>query len=113
MSSGDTDSDYIGGEGSSDPDNYSLNYAKAVGQELMVGGDLKIKTFVIGFSAVKSGYIKSKEIAFKCKWTRTKAEDVYFEAGSEAELGIIFDTIREAILTEYWHIYGPYGKPND
>ena len=113
MSSGDTDSDYIGGEGSSDPDNYSLNYAKAVGQNLMVGGDLKIKTFVIGFSAVKSDISKAKEIALSANGPGTKAEDVYFEAGSEAELGIIFDTIREAILTEYWHIYGPYGKPND
>lgn len=104
---------YIGGTGSSDPYYYSLNYAKAVGKNLMVGGDLKIKTFVIGFSAVKLDISKAKEIALSANGPGTKAEDVYFEAGSEAELGIIFDTIREAILTEYWHIYGPYGKPND
>ena len=79
----------------------------------MLGGDLKIKTCVIGFSAVPSDISKAKEIALSANRPGTKAEDVYFEAGSEAELGIIFDTIREAILTEYWHIYGPYGKPND
>ena len=109
----DGDAQSLGGTGSSDPDNYSLNYAKAVGQNLMVGGDLKIKTFVIGFSAVPSDISKAKEIALSANVSGTEAKDVYFEAGSEAELGIIFDTIREAILTEYWHIYGPYGKPND
>ena len=113
MNDGNVDEDYIGGKGSSDPDNYSLNYAKAVGQNLMVGGDLKIKTFVIGFSAVKSDISKAKEIALSANGSGTEVEDVYFEAGSEAELGIIFDAIREAILTEYWHIYGPYGKPSN
>lgn len=111
MTDGDTSSDYIGGEGNSDPKSYSLNYAKAVGQNLLVGGDLKTKTFVIGFSAVKTDIDKAKEIALSANKAGTKAEDVYFEAGSEEELGIVFDSIKEAILTEYWHIYGPYGKP--
>ena len=65
------------------------------------------------FSAKMITAQKAKEIALSVNGPGTKAEDVYFKAGSEAELGIIFDTIREAILTEYWHIYGPYGKPND
>ncbi len=110
LTDGDVTEDDIGGEGNSDPYSYSLNYAKTLGA-LISSNKAISKTFVIGFSAVKSDIDKAKEIALSANKAGTKVEEVYFEAGSEEELGIAFDSIKEAMLTEYWHIYGPYGKP--
>ena len=87
-----------------------LNYAKVVGEMMANDNALKIKTFVIGFSSDPKN---AKTIAKSANVLGTNEKDIYFDAKDSKGLEIAFDTIREAILTEYWHIYGPYGKPND
>lgn len=103
-----------GGTGSSDPYSNSLNYTKIVGERLLrMDTDMNIRTFVIGFSGVSSEINKAKTIAANCNPVGADIDTLYFEASSEESLGIAFDAIKEAMLSEYWHIYGPYGKPEE
>lgn len=105
---------WVSGPGNDDDNGKNcLNYATYMGSIIAGDTSKNIKTFVIGFSGVNSEITKAETIATSANKAGTKVEDVYFEAGSGEELGIAFDAIKEAILTEYWHIYGPYGKPAD
>lgn len=103
-----------GGTGSSDPYSNSLNYTKVVGERLLrADAGLNIRTFVIGFSGVSADIDKAITIAANCNPAGTDKKEIYFEADSEESLGIAFDAIKESMLSEYWHIYGPYGKPEE
>lgn len=105
---------YRGGTGSGDPKDNCINYTKTVGEKLLrADTGLKVKTFVIGFSGVSDEIIKAKTIASNCNPTGTNIDDIYFYANDEQSLGIAFDAIKESILLELWHIYGPYGKPEE
>lgn len=118
-----TDSETIdnqGGTGSDDPKGNCLNYTKVVSDKLTVNDStLGIKTFVIGFTGDKDDIKKAKSIACYCNGlnpntaTADQLKSIYFEATSGDSLGIAFNAIQESILTEYWHIYGPSGNPND
>jgi len=106
--------DERGGTGSSDPYNNSLDYTKVVGERLLrADTGMGIRTFVIGFSGVASDITKARTIAEYCNPVGTDINTIYFEADSEESLGIAFDAIKESMLSEYWHIYGPYGKPEE
>lgn len=108
----DSNIDDRGGTGSSDPYNNSLNYTQTVGERLLrTDTGLNIRTFVIGFSGVSSEITKAKTIASNCNPVGTDINKLYFEANSEESLGIALDAIKESMLSEYWHIYGPYGNP--
>ncbi len=108
------DIDDRGGTGSSDPYNNSLNYTKVIGEKLLRSdSSLNIRTFVIGFSGVPENVSKARTIAANCNPVGTDINDIYFAAESEEKLGIAFDAIKEAMLSEYWHIYGPYGNPEE
>jgi Mg-chelatase subunit ChlD len=103
-----------GGTGSSDPCSNSLNYTKTVGERLLrADTELNIRTFVIGFSGVTTDIDKAVTIASNCNTVGTDTSLIYFAADSETALGIAFDTIKESMLSEYWHIYGPYGRPEE
>ena len=109
---------YQGGTGSSDPMGNCLDYTRVVSNSLLVADStLDTKTFVIGFSGDSTDITKAKSIACYCNGldpntaTAEEKSKVYFEANSAESLGIAFNSIQEAILTEYWHIYGPDGKP--
>ena len=47
-------------------ENYSFQYAKFIGENYIVGKDLDMNTFVIGFSAVSSEIDKAQSIAGYC-----------------------------------------------
>ena len=103
-----------GGTGSSDPYSNSLNYTKTVGERLLrADTSLNIRTFVIGFSAVLTDISKAETIAVNCNPVGTDIDEIRFLADSEESLGIAFDAIKESMLSEYWHIYGPYGNPEE
>lgn len=104
---------YLGGPGSDDPKDNCLNYTKTMGDIIKADRSLKAKTFVIGFSGVPEEVTRAKTIAANCNTASTSIDEVYFYAGSEESLGIAFDAIKESILLEVWHIYGPYGKPEE
>lgn len=103
-----------GGTGSSDPYSNSINYTKTVGERLLrADTGLNIRTFVIGFSGVPGDISKAETIAANCNPIGSDINKLYFEADSEESLGIAFDAIKESMLSEYWHIYGPYGNPEE
>ena len=90
-------------------ENDSLKYAEFIGKDYIVGKDLDMNTFVIGFSAVSSEIDKSKSIAGYCNDpSNPKRNGKYYEASSDVQLEEVFDEIGETILKEMWHIYGPY-----
>lgn len=71
--------------------------------------NLDIKTFVIGFSAVATEIDRAYLIADYC--TSESDPDrvgTYLSAGSSVELEEVFTTITDTILSQTWHIYGPY-----
>ena len=89
--------------------NYSFQYAKFIGENYIVGKDLDMNTFVIGFSAVSSEIDKAQSIAGYCNDpSNPKSNGKYYEASSDVQLEAVFDEIGETILKEMWHIYGPY-----
>lgn len=102
---------YIGGVGYDTDDNvnYSMKYIKELGDDLIVGGALDIKSYVIGFSGVPSNISRGELIAQYCNSTTNPARTgTYYPATSEESLGIVYQTITDNILKETWHIYGPY-----
>ena len=78
----------------------SMGYSEYIGQNLVVGGDLEIKSHVIGFS---NDATNAQTIA-----NYINAE--YHSANSDVELEAVFDEIGGTILKEMWHIYGPYAE---
>ncbi|MGI6751739.1 MAG: VWA domain-containing protein [Anaerovoracaceae bacterium] len=103
-----------GGSGSTDRYDTCIDYTKYIGDELLIKDTgLKPKTFVIGFSGVPSEVSRAKIIAKNCNPAGTNLNEIYFDATDETSLGIAFDAIKETILLELWHIYGPYGKPEN
>jgi len=88
----------------------SVNYVNYIGQNLVVGKAIDIKTFVIGFSNVPTEINRAENIAeHACtSVTNPVRYGTYYEAGSEVELEDAFTDITQTILQETWHIYGPY-----
>lgn len=87
-----------------------MDYVKLIGQNLVVGKSIDIRTFVIGFSAVSSDINRAIDIAQTACTSSSNAmrRGTYYEAGSDIELENVFKTITSTILQETWHIYGPY-----
>lgn len=87
-----------------------MNYVNTIGQSLVAGGSIDIRTFVIGFSAVPANITRAKDIALTACTSTSNAmrRGTYYEAGSDIELENAFKTITSTILQETWHIYGPY-----
>ncbi len=105
-------SNYVFGTGGEADENVnkSVGYVYKVGQDLVVGRSLDIRTFVIGFTAVPGGVTRAREMA-EVACTSTVYESrkgTYYAAGSDIELESVFEEITTSILKETWHIYGPY-----
>lgn len=109
---GDGNCVHVNGTGQENEPNLTncMNYVNTIGQNLVVGGDINIRTFVIGFSAVPSSISRAEDIAHEACTSMTNAmrRGTYYEAGSDIELENAFKTITSTILQETWHIYGPY-----
>ena len=103
---------YLMGSGQQEEPNLtnSMNYVQYIGQNLVVGRSLDIRTFVIGFTAVTSEISRAKSIAeTACTLTSNpNRKGTYYEATSAIELENVFKEITTIILRETWHIYGPY-----
>ncbi len=103
---------YLWGSGYSDSSNISnaMNYVDYVGQNVVVGMDVDISTFVIGFTAVADEITRAEDIATdSCTHdTNTARTGTYYRADSAVELERVFGEITNTILQETWHIYGPY-----
>lgn len=103
---------YLWGSGYSQSNNISnsMNYVDYVGQNVVVGMDIDISTFVIGFTAVPSEITRAEDIATdSCTHDTNEArKGKYFEADSAVKLESVFSEITNTILQETWHIYGPY-----
>lgn len=103
---------YLSGTGGETTTNIDqcMTYVNTIGQELIVGPTLEIKTFVIGFSAVSANITNAREIAEVCctKSGSTTQTGTYYEASSDIALENVFNSITTTILAETWHIYGPY-----
>ncbi len=81
----------------------TLGYVEDVGQVLVVKGQIPgINTSVIGFTKNSTEVNRVKEIA------ETYCGGTYYPATSEVDLTKAFETISQLILSETWHIYGPY-----
>lgn len=106
------DCHYIRGSGQQEEPNltYSMNYVEYIGQNLVVGRSLDIRTFVIGFTAVSSEVSRARSIAESaCTHVSNESrKGTYYEATSAIELEAVFKEITTTILQETWHIYGPY-----
>jgi len=104
--------DYIKGSGQETTTNVnnSVAYVNTIGQSLIVGRSLDIRTFVIGFTAVSGGVTRAEYIAqVACTSTiHENRKGTYYAAGSDIELENVFNEITTTILQETWHIYGPY-----
>ena len=103
---------YLDGSGGETTTNIDqcMTYVNTIGQELVVGKTINIKTFVIGFSAVPTNITNAREIAEVCctKTGSTTRTGTYYEAASDIALENVFNSITTTILAETWHIYGPY-----
>ncbi|WP_207707730.1 VWA domain-containing protein [Alkaliphilus serpentinus] len=78
----------------------SMNYVEYIGENLIDNGEINIKTFVIGFTAVPEEVARATEIANICNGT-------YYSAQNQEDLAEIFEEVRVIILSDLWHIYGP------
>ena len=99
-----------GSDGSSENINNCMDYVTTIGQTLVVGQSMDIKTFVIGFSGVSADVSRAHSIA-ETSCTSSSDPDrtgTYYAATSDVELESAFNTITTTILNETWHIYGPY-----
>ncbi len=109
---GNVSGDYIHGTGQETTANVnlSMNYVDSIGQTLVVGRTVNIRTFVIGFTAVPGGVSRARDIAESSCTSTTNPErkGTYYAAGSDVELESVFQEITSTILQETWHIYGPY-----
>ena len=109
---GNVSGDYIRGSGQETTDNVnrSMDYVDTIGQTLVVGRTVNIRTFVIGFTAVSGGVTRARDIAESACTSTTNPErkGTYYAAGSDVELESVFQEITSTILQETWHIYGPY-----
>ena len=88
----------------------SMAYVDFIGRNLIVGQDIDIKTFTIGFTAITSEVNRVKSIA---EQSCTKAGDTnrvgaYYPATNAQDLENVFRSIKNYILSEQWHIQGPY-----
>ncbi|HWQ78554.1 MAG TPA: VWA domain-containing protein [Anaerovoracaceae bacterium] len=93
--------------------NNCMAYVNKIGQDLVVGKSIDIRTFVIGFSAVSANISRAESIALNACTSTSPANAMtrrgtYYAAGSDIELENVFKTIKSTILQETWHIYGPY-----
>ena len=91
--------------------NVSMTYVKNVSEGLVAGNGqyMDIKTFVIGFSAVSADIARSELIAQYCTSnSNANRTGTYYVAGSSIKLAEVFSTITDTMLSETWHIYGPY-----
>jgi prepilin-type N-terminal cleavage/methylation domain-containing protein len=79
----------------------TIGYAKYVGTQLIVNGSLDINTYLIGFTANQDDVDNALEITNSC-------DGEYYYAGQPATLKATFSTIAAKMLTDTWHIYGPY-----
>ena len=109
---GNVGNDYIYGSGQETTTNVnnSVAYVNTIGQNLIVGRSLDIRTFVIGFTAVSGGVTRAEYIAeVACtSAVHENRKGTYYAAGSDIELENVFNEITTTILQETWHIYGPY-----
>lgn len=103
---------YTNGTGSETTTNITncLSYVNTIGQTLVVGQSMDIKTFVIGFSGVSTDVSRAQDIAEDYCTSSSDADrtGTYYSATSDVELESAFNTITTTILNETWHIYGPY-----
>lgn len=106
-----SNSNYVWGTGNNNNSNGTINttnlnecmdYARIIGAKIRDDKNLKIGTFVIGFSAVKSDISNNEKIA------KDYCSGTYYEADSDIALESAFNGITDTILQETWHIYGPY-----
>ena len=103
----------IWGDGSECSQNItnSMDYVNKVGAQLIVtNATLKIKTYIIGLSSDATELPRLTETAISCTKDsdpRINAFPVYV-AGNTEELAIALKNISDSILTEQWHIEGPY-----
>lgn len=108
----DSDCRYVRGTGQQEEPNLtnSMNYVQYIGQNLVVGRSLDIRTFVIGFTAVSSEVSRARSIAESActHATNENRRGTYYAATSAIELENVFTEITTTILLETWHIYGPY-----
>jgi prepilin-type N-terminal cleavage/methylation domain-containing protein len=112
---GDGDCAYVKGSGQEVEPNLTecLSYVNTIGQTLVVGKSIDIRTFVIGFSAVPANVSRAKNIAQDACTSASPTyamtrRGTYYEANSDIKLEEVFKTIKSTILQETWHIYGPY-----
>ena len=102
---------YRAGSGTEETTNINncMNYVRTISEGYIVGDGLDIKTFVIGFSAIATDIDRAELIAGYCTIpSNPKRQGTYYVAGSSIELEEVFNTITETMLSETWHIYGPY-----
>lgn len=100
---------FYSGNGNSSDDDLSMGYIGKT-SELLAGikniDDKKnLKVYVIGFSNVKGDRDKIETI--KGLISPYVQQVTSFEATSDDELEKVFDGIRQTILEDFWHIYGP------
>lgn len=101
----------IGGTGQEDTNNInnSMNYVRAVGENLYKSGSVEIKTFVIGFSANPNNITRLNNIAgYVTSSTNTDIVGHYYEAASSEALQDVYRDISKMIEMDAWHIFGPY-----
>lgn len=102
---------YVRGSGQQEEPNMTnaMNYVQHVGQNLVVGQSLDIRTFVIGFTAISSEVSRARSIAEDaCTGAGDARKGTYYAATSAIELESVFNSITTTILQETWHIYGPW-----
>ena len=103
---------YVNGTGQEEEPNLAdcMGYVNTIGQGLVVGGSLDIKTFVIGFSATPSDITRAQTIALSSctlSGSSTRTGKYFYADGSQA-LSEVFSEISYTMKAEAWHIYGPY-----
>jgi hypothetical protein len=100
---------FYSGFGHSSDDELSMGYIKEISKKLAGiknNVDSKnLKVYVIGFSNVDSDIDKLQTI--KDYISPHVQQVTTFEATSDDELEKVFDGIRQTILEDFWHIYGP------
>lgn len=100
----------LSGSGNDSSQTQAMSYVETIGTQLIRNGAVDISTYVIGFSANASDVSRARSIAetYCTHPTNDDRKGTYFSATSGDELEDAFNTITEAILTDVWHIYGPY-----
>lgn len=100
---------FYAGNGSISDDELSMGYIKETAKLLanIKNNDNKknLKVYVIGFSNVAGDREKLNTI--KGLISPYVQQVTSFEATSDDELEKVFDGIRQTILEDFWHIYGP------